>query len=388
MSFPPVFPVPPTLPADWQDRVQRLAGGDHGPLTLFVKHVASIVSLHRERSIGVPEVQELALSACGFPPADPFSILRARLTRLEQCTRGSWPIEEPLQEYSRGMENKWIHQIARGLDSMQAEWFVLDRFVREGWRPIFVKRDNGNPDWRVRRQSELDIDAKYKAVPGSSHAHLAWMLRGAALLPAHAFLRDFSWDWSVRSDCRDLAVAGFSDCFHDALPRLRALLTNRAVLDEPEKIVAASGGHLLVDAFENHDGFKVELELGPEPPSPGLRRSNRTRQTGDAIHLCGTAAPFFHPCGTIMFNPDRQLSDDDREDLGRVLDRLQMKQCLNVVVWEVPFAWEHVGEQLQGWWDRLSADYNWPPAILWPSGSLKVADGRWFTNPLAAELLE
>jgi hypothetical protein len=396
MSFPPVFPVPPTLPADWQERVQHLAGGDHGPLTLFVEHVASIVSLHRERSIGVPEVQELALSACGFPPADPFSILRSRLTRLEQAAGGSWPVEEPLKEYSRGMEKKQVHEIARGLDSMQAEWFVLDGFVRDGWRPILMKRGNGKPDWRVRKQRELNIDAKYKAVPGSSHARLAWMLRGAALLPAYELLRDFSWSWAVREECRDSSVARFSNRFHAALPRLRELLTKRAVLDEPEEIVpplktgsrlvAATGGHILVDTFEDDDGFKVELTLGPEPPSPSCGRSSRTRKTDVAIYLYGTAAPFFHPCGSISY-AERRLSDDDREKLGEVLHRLKMKPCLNVVVWEVPFAWEHIAEHLQDWWNTLSADHNWPPAVLWPIGNFKAAGNRWFANSLAVELL-
>lgn len=376
MSFAPSGPLA-TLPDEWQDRVHRYSRQNHGVVAPLVEYIAKVVSLHGDRSIGLQQVQQMAAWSCSDAavPVQAFPGHLDVFRRLTRAAGGPWPVEIPLDEYFS--EEKSIDQVAKDLDSIHAEWLVLDRLVVEGWQPVKTNRAPGVCDWKIEKAGRgVDVDAKYKATVRSCHARLTWMLRGAAMLPSGSCLRQFSWSWSVPTDCRDPTVRACFNLFFEGLAGLQLLLDTFPPESE-QTVVHGDGGQCLqLEQFDEGldltfvtQSGNVQLSGHPNPGYPHL----------------------FSP-GGAQADYARTPSDEMRDELGKVIHRLKLKKtdpCLFVVLWDVPFTWESDWNpaQVSIWWNELSHHYSWPSAILWPVGNFEAAGAPWVPNSAAAEVL-
>ena len=184
--------------------------------------------------------------------------------RMSERTVSSYLRSHRPRRPSGSSWKKIVAQIMKDLDSMEAEWSVLDRFVRDGWEPMPTQRSASKPDWRLKKGNELNVDSKYKASPASCCARLAWILRGAAMLPDRAFLQNFNWSWSVPNNCRDKTVALFADHFLAVLPQVEALARSFSIFEDPTELMTTEQGKLVFEPLEKT--VLATLVIHPEFP--------------------------------------------------------------------------------------------------------------------------
>lgn len=370
MGGAPIGPVK-ALPDDWVAQVQAYKAA--GPAALFIERIKEIVATLGEKSIVLRWVQELAPAACGLGPTAPFGGHAQILERLMLACGGGWPIEEPLKEYKI---KKRIEEVDKDLRSLEAEWLVLDRLISEMWSPVSGQRDKALPDWRVRKSGhEISVDAKQKAPMRGTHVLLTWVLRGLAHLSHWAFLRRYSWEWSVPAESRAQMVNHFVDQLLAGGQALQACLAS-PLTDDVEELIGAP--HLVLERYDDQT-FLLTCCL-----------------KGELMHV--TASPnrhlhLFNPGGVQTATIEEVIAEKTLEELAPILGRVGLdkkQQSLIIVVWPVPFDWEpnYDRPRLEAWWQKACEDQAWPPAILWPVGHFEVRETPWLASAAAKTVLD
>jgi hypothetical protein len=221
--FPPINSSAPCgpfkpLPPDWRDKA--LAVRVAGPANTFVAVLQRLIERHGEKSILIPEVQALAMVACGTGRVtlDHWIQTADALTRV---AGSDWPVRVCLDE--RSFDNLSIWDTCKELDAIDAKWQALRYVIGLGWKPVEMLRGETDPDWKVQPIADgrlVELDAKFKRGRGATGMLLSWILHGAALIERGAVLREYDWSWDVADACRDEYGRQFADALWDVLPTI------------------------------------------------------------------------------------------------------------------------------------------------------------------------
>lgn len=361
-----------SLPDNWIQRTLDYQPARH--LRSLVGRLQAVLDDHRERAIVLRHVQEIALLSCGLTePGDSLiNELLLLLPKLSTST-GSWAIDEPLAEYAQHWSRKSIHEIGKDLDSLRAEWIVLERFIDLGWTPLQTGRPQGAPDWTIQRGRRLRVEVKHKHALGSSRHRLTWFLRGLSFLPAYQFLKAYDWDWMAPDNLRDCDVDAFVNEALGILPALgRFLETSRPYnelrQDSLSCLIAGEGEFVL--EYRGMEGRHVQLHG---------RRSESPRGT-------------FHPGSIeVAIGSGRPACTQQEEVIATFQDRfpkIQADRDFVCIVWPVPWHWHLTEEWVVETVLKLDSVWGQRAGALWPLGwSANDPERRWFLNRRAEDLL-
>jgi hypothetical protein len=199
------------LPLDWESRL--LAHVPTGPTAPIVTAMQNLVIRYGERSILIWQVQELALSICGFKRPRFHAAYDSVATKLTNIDGSPWPLEIPLDEHLRGKHP--ATQLTNFLGSCDGEWRALMHLINAGWLPLKRKRD-GRPDWLVRKDGrDLAVEVKTKMPLASSTGRLTRYFIGLSMLPRFEFLQELDFSWYVDDDTTDSMVNNFIELFFE-----------------------------------------------------------------------------------------------------------------------------------------------------------------------------
>lgn len=357
-----------SLPPDWIP--QTLAYRPEVPLRSFVARLQGVVTAHGERAIVLEHIQELALIACGLktPGDSMISGLFTLLRRLADDV-GNWAIDAPLAEHD--WTRKAVHQVGNDLDSLWAEWMVLERLVEHGWAPIESARIPCCPDWTVQRERRFSVEVKHKHALGSCRHRLTWVLRGLSFLPAYQFLKNYSWDWSAPDNLRDRDVEIILDHVFNILPDLGIFLS-----DSQQYLELRHGSLSCVIA-------------GPGEPIIEYRSIK-----GPIVQLHGQVSDpgreLFNPGSIETAWPKEPADGVEREETLSTFRRINIQEDRDFVciVWPVPWHWRLTEEWIVQTVHDMDSVWGQQAGALWPLGwSPNDPAHRWFPNTRAEELL-
>lgn len=376
------------LPADWL--AKTLAYRVPGPSNIFVEHLQKIVMTQGEISIGIAEVQALAMTAAG---ASGWSLNHWTeiMHDLDTAAGGDWPLRVCLDE--RRLETLDGFAASRALISIDTEWRVLHHLVALGWHPIQIPRSANNSDWKVFRefphlmsQRTIEVDAKFKGSRGSCGVLLKRFLYGAALI-RHGDVHSFDWSWKVSDRCRDKDARQFADGLWNALPTLAQTLSQPLT---PWVACPLPASNAAISVTREKDDKGQIVHVLRSIPGASINLTARPAQWGRGIFVIddasgGTEETIDTPESITLFDKMfGSLGMNSQADARAA----RQTPCVFVVVWPMPPTMEVADRKnLPKIWQALSDANSWPPAVLWPTGFFEALTLGWLPNERASTLL-
>ncbi len=182
----------PVLPDNWLDVSLNYEPSGHD--ASWERACIELLRECGERSLASPDVQSLVVLATGLRPnwAIRESELLAKIPDFEWAIQTAWS-EPGRTPFTRSSVWHAMQEI-RAIDD---ELAALKKLGDSSWRPVCGAREEGQPDWLVRRDNiELPVEVKSKGEASSGEAYLKGAFNALLLLDLIGGLRKIDWHFS------------------------------------------------------------------------------------------------------------------------------------------------------------------------------------------------
>ncbi|MFN0242346.1 MAG: hypothetical protein ACKVWV_05580 [Planctomycetota bacterium] len=367
------------LPRNWIDAV--LAHRADRAAAPLVCKLQDIVQVHGGESILIEDVQQLAVWICcdrATPHYDPFIGADECLAELYNAAGTTWPATIVLDESSRNSKQSVVGLLT-AVSSAKAEWIALRALVREGWVPVPKHRDDG-PDWIVELDGRrVSIEVKHKEDVRTWENRLGWAIRGLSCLPGMESLSAFEWFVSLPA-----AIT-----VQQGSLQVRALWDGRMELASYLRSISSG---LQSASYVRANGRAFEITA---------LNDGRLSITHPIAGISLEAAPSKHPqyfsviTGAAEYVPSRMDAEHVEVLAEHVVKRKigplrasSPTECVWIIVWEVPPAWEipMTRRWLHDELRSLSSNEALPPVALLPLGSFEWSRSRLLADDKAFAL--
>jgi hypothetical protein len=350
----------------------------------FVEWLQQAARSLGQRAILVSQVQDLALWVTrsrrqGEPT--PFPGLRERLERLSSAASGSWVVTVPLEE--RRVDAGHSYDLSDQLNSVDAEWRVLEYLVLRGGIPKAASRDAGAFDWVVDLDGvATNIEVKQKAALGYGSHWFQWALAGASRLAANQWMSAFRWHVDLPIDALASTVRCSADTVFESDGRVsgevRDQLAALPSVGYDDEVPARS------ETLEFGRGWRgggPALTVAPRNPSVPVLTIDRN--SDERVQwISGESEGGWRL---------EELGAREADGLRELLKRLRIKEQhqrratsgVYVVVWWTPWLWEssYTRSWMESVVDSASAQLGVPMLAVWPNGFVETANEPWVATP-------